>query len=148
MRFRSIPGPARLRRIAAEQGFTLVEVVVALVILGMAVVAMLEATSGTLRTQAAVERSREAVALAEWRMNHLAALPVESLTTFLVGRSGEVVLEERRYVWKAVVRPAGGGEHLLEAAVVLEWEGGSVALETVLFRGDLGLLEGREGARR
>lgn len=146
MRSRHIPGLRRSKSDGAERGFTLVEVAVAIFILGVAVVAMVEATSGTLRAQAGAERSREAVALAEWKMNHLAALPADSLKQYMVTRTGEIALPPRRYVWRALVRPARGGDRLWDVAVHVAWDGGHVGLESVLFRPDLPAARGREGS--
>jgi prepilin-type N-terminal cleavage/methylation domain-containing protein len=146
MTSRYIPGLRRSKRSGAERGFTLVEVAVALFILGVTVVAMVEATSGTLRAQAGAERSREAVALAEWKMNHLAASSVDSLKQYLVTRRGEIALPPHRYVWQALVRPARGEDRLWEVAVRVEWDGGGhIGLESVLFRPDLPAARGREG---
>lgn len=122
------------RRGGAERGFTLVEALVSLAILGMAVVTALEVTARTLGTQASAERHLEAVALADAKLNELALLPSDSLALYADVRSGEVELESRDYRWRAIVRRDANDAALWAAAVRIEWSGGAFDLETVLYR--------------
>jgi len=123
-------------RAGADGGFTLVEALVALAILGLGVTAALELSARTLRTQAAAERHLEAVTLAEAKMNELAILPSTSLEQYAGIESGNVGLGGRSYSWQAVVRREPGTTTLWRAAVRIEWEDGDFDLETVLYHPD------------
>lgn len=130
-----MPGPRRSTRSAAERGFTLVEAAVALLILGLAALAAVEAVGGALRTQAVAGRYREAVALAEWRLLALTAMPPDSLPHYQLPRAGAVTLPPHRYTWRAVVRPVDGAPRLWDGAVAVAWDGGQVTLETMVYAG-------------
>ncbi|MDH3496496.1 MAG: prepilin-type N-terminal cleavage/methylation domain-containing protein [Gemmatimonadota bacterium] len=117
----------------AERGFTLVEALVALAILGLAVIVALEVGAQTLRAQAAAERHLEAVVAAESRLTELTLLPADSLAMYSEPRWGTVVLS-RPYRWRALVRPEPQADGLWRAAVVIEWAAGDLAVETVFYR--------------
>lgn len=133
MRSRRTAGQVRSRRGVADQGFTLVEAMVALAILGLAVVASLEISALTLQTQTAARRHLEAVSLADSRLNELAVLSADSLEVYAAGRSGEIVLDQRRYEWRAMVQPQQT-RGLWRAAVVVQWDDGELAVETMFYR--------------
>jgi len=126
-------GPVRSASPLAERGFTLLEVLVAIVILGTAIAATIEASSLTLRTQAAALRQREATAVAEWKMEELATLGPDSLEVLGAGASGEVALATL-YRWSVRTAREPGAAVLWRVAVLVEWPGGHVALETLLRR--------------
>lgn len=119
---------------ARSDGFTLVEALVALLVLGLAVTAAVEASALTMRTQVAAERHLEAVALADAKLNELAALPTAALASLTQPSSGELVLPPHRYAWRAAVRRDTASPTLWHAAVSVEWAGGTFDLETVLYR--------------
>lgn len=129
-----IPGPQRSMSGAGERGFTLLEVLVALAILGTTLVAALEVTGVTLRTQAAASRHIEAVALAEAKMNELVLLSSDSLEWYTVARSGTTALPPRQYEWSALVRQDAETPRLWHAAVAIDWPDGRFDLETVFYR--------------
>jgi len=120
-----------------ERGFTLVEALVALLIVGLAIAAAIEAVQLVLHAQAGVLRQREAAAVAEWKLNELATLDRDSLATLAAGRSGEVNLHTR-YQWRAMAVPEPGSRVLWRAAVVVDWGDGDLALETLLWRAPMG----------
>ncbi len=117
-----------------DRGFTLIEAVVSLFVLGLALVAALEFTARSLRTQAEAVRHLEAVALAEWRMNQLAAQPADSLPRYTVARRGATEIAARRYTWTVLARREPTEPELWRAAVRVEWGRGEFDLETVLYR--------------
>ena len=128
-----MPGRRPLSRRPAEAGFTLIEALVALAVLGIAIVTALEASSQILRSQAAALREREAVALAEAKLNELAAAPPDSLPAWLPARSGRITLAGRDYLWRTRLGREPGTRALWRAAIRVEWQSGEYDLET-LFR--------------
>ena len=116
-----------------ERGFTLVEALVALTILGLAVVLALEVAAQTLRAQATAEQHLEAALLAEARLNELTLLPADSLDGYGEPRVGTVSLS-RPYRWRALVLPVPDTDDLWRAAVRVEWGDGDLDVETMFFR--------------
>lgn len=131
----SIPGPLRCGCAAAEAGFTLIEAVVALLILGTAVVGIVQAMGATLHARHATERAREGLAVAEWRMNVLALSSTDSLRHYLLPRDGSAQVGERRYGWRAVARQNAQRPALWSIGVTVTWDGGRVTLESIRFLG-------------
>ena len=115
-------------------GFTVLEALIALVIIGFAVVTTVEALGGGLRAEGEVSAQLEAVTLAEARMTALAALPRDSLADYVAGRDGVFAPPFERYRWRAAIEPVAGTRSLLRATVTVAWPGRTYALETVLFR--------------
>lgn len=136
MRSRSIPGPVRRASAGSEGGFTLLEVIVAIVVLGVAVAATNHSVGLGLRAQGAVRGHLEAVALAETRMNELILLPRDSLPGYRVPREGGFAPPHEEFRWQALVRPDSASPRLVRAAVRVEWPGGSYSLETAVYRPD------------
>jgi len=129
-----MPGRRHLSRRPAEAGFTLIEALVALAVLGIAMVTALEATSQILRSQTATLREREAVVLAEAKLNELSAAPRDSLSAWLPERSGRITLAGRDYAWHTRLGREPGTRALWRAAVRVEWRSGDYTLETLLRR--------------
>lgn len=125
-----------------KDGFTLVEALVALAVLGVTLVGALEVTSRTLRVQAAAERHLEAVALANAKLNQLATLPVDSLASYQTRRTGNVRLGGHRYAWQALARRDSSDFALWEAAVRVEWGEGEFTAETAFYRREPDRLRG------
>ena len=122
------------RRGVARRGFTLLEALIALLIVGLAVVATVEAFGGGLRAEREVSRHLEAVALAEARINELALLAPDSLALYAVPREGVFPAPFGQYRWRAVVREEVGSPALLRAAVMVAWGASSYELETVFYK--------------
>jgi type II secretion system protein I len=123
-----------LSRRPAEAGFTLIEALVALAVLGIAIVTALEASSQILRSQAAALREREAIALAEAKLNELSAAPRDSVYAWLPERAGRITLAGRDYTWHTRLGREPGTRALWRAAVRVEWRAGEYQLETLLRR--------------
>jgi prepilin-type N-terminal cleavage/methylation domain-containing protein len=136
MRYDSIRGRPR-RSSAARPGFTLLEALVALMILGGAVTAALGAFGAGLRAAASVHAHASAVRLAETRLSELALLPTDSLTYYADGREGRFAAPLDGFGWRARVSRVTGTEGLLRAAVIVSWSGGEYRLTTEYFRRDL-----------
>src|SRR4051812_29618961 len=95
----------RLSRVARErEAFTLMEVVVAVIIVGMTAIATLSTFATELRT---AERSRsalEAAALAQQRLANLQVMPPEDLVALAdTSKSGVFEPPFETYSWKASV---------------------------------------------
>ena len=124
----------RRLRSRARSGFTVLESLIALVIVGLAFVATVEALGGGLRAEGQVSRHLEAVALAESRMNELGVLERDSISLYAGGRDGAFAPPFESYRWRATIEPVSGTRALLRADVAVTWPGGSYALQTVFYR--------------
>ena len=124
----------RNRRLRARSGFTVLEALIALVIIGFAVVTTAEALGGGLRAEGQVSRHLEAVALAESRMNELGALLRDSTAYYADGRDGVFAPPFESYRWRATIQPVPNVRSLIHANVSVTWERGSYALETLFYR--------------
>jgi prepilin-type N-terminal cleavage/methylation domain-containing protein len=137
MRYRSIRGQPSRSSAAARTGFTLLEALVALVILGTAVSGALGAFGGGLRVAASVHAHANGTRLAESRLNELALLPSDSLVYYADAREGRFAAPMDGFGWRARVTRVSGTEGLLRAVVVVSWNGGEYRLATEYFRRDL-----------
>jgi prepilin-type N-terminal cleavage/methylation domain-containing protein len=136
MKYDSIRGRQR-RSSVARPGFTLLEALVALVILAGAVTAALAAFGAGLRTAGSVHVHANAVRLAEARLGELALLPTDSLTYYADDREGRFAAPLDNFGWRARVVRVTGTEGLLRAVVTVSWTGGEYRLTTEYFRRDL-----------
>jgi type II secretory pathway pseudopilin PulG len=118
----------------AERGFTIVEALVALVLLGAGLVPLLSSVTAGLRAEGELGATLNAIPLAEARMEELALLPVDSLAGYLTVRRGQFAPPFEAYRWSALLRPSAESPALVQAAVRLEWEGGGYSLETFFHR--------------
>lgn len=134
MKSQSTPGPRWPAAGGSEEGFTLLETLVALVVLGLAVVLSIQALARGVEAQTGVRRHLEAAALAETRMSEMALLSADSLDAYASPREGRFDAPFQRYTWRAMTRTTPAAPRLVEVAVVVEWPAGSFALETALFR--------------
>ena len=137
MKYKSISGRPKRSSAGDRAGFTLLEALVALVILGTAVSSALGAFGGGLRAAAAVHAHANGVRLAESRLNELALLPTDSLVYYADEREGRFPAPVEGFGWRARVTRVIGTEGLLRAAVVVTWNGGDYRLTTEYFRRDL-----------
>jgi len=117
----------------ASPGFTLLEAIVALALVGLGVLTALEATSRTLRTQAEVGRHLEAVTLADAALDRLSTLEPDSLREEPVGWLS-VRLGPNRYRQRVGVRPDSADPALWLVTAEIRWDGGDVQLGTYLYR--------------
>lgn len=122
-------------RRADERGFTVLEALVAVTIVGMTAVASLAAFGSQLQAGARAETALEAEALAEELLARLRLLPVASLRVLPDSlRSGTFPPPFEGYRWTSTVGARLHEVDLHEATVIVRWEGGEFAVSTRLFR--------------
>ena len=122
---------------AVRRGFTLLEVLVALVLVAGGVVATIGTVSASLRGASLARAHARGVALANARMNELVLAVDDSLAYYARPRAGAFVAPFEAYRWRARLarRPLSPG--LVVATVAVTWTSGEYRLETELFRRDL-----------
>jgi hypothetical protein len=116
-------------------GITLVEAAFALVVVGLAAVAVLTAVGAELRTAEHAQRGLEAAALAEHRLARIRPLPHHELRP--LGDSlarGYFEPPFERYRWEASVTPVRGESDLLDLTVRIHWDSGRYQVHTRVFR--------------
>lgn len=119
----------------ARPGFSLLEAVVALAIVGVTAVAALASVAADLRAAEDARTTLEAEALAVHRMATLEMLTAEQLQRIPDSLArGMFDPPFERYRWTASSDPVLGEEGLTEVAVRIEWSTGSLGLRTRLFR--------------
>jgi prepilin-type N-terminal cleavage/methylation domain-containing protein len=137
MKCASTRGRPRRSSVAGRRGFTLLEALVALMILATAVTAALAAFGAGLRTAGSVHAHANGVRLAESRLSELALLPSDSLVHYADDRTGRFGAPMDGFGWRARVTRVLGTEGLLRAVVTVTWTGGEYRLATEYFRRDL-----------
>jgi prepilin-type N-terminal cleavage/methylation domain-containing protein len=119
----------------ARSGFSLLEAVVALAIVGVTAVAALASIGAELRAAEDARTALEAEALAVHRMSTL-----EMLTSAQLQRIPDSLARGifeppfERYRWIASSEPVMGEEGLTEVRLDVVWDQGSFPLRTLLFR--------------
>ncbi|MFN3522491.1 MAG: type II secretion system minor pseudopilin GspI [Phenylobacterium sp.] len=120
------------RRRRAEEGFSLIEVMVALAVFGLAVLALLNLAGENTRTVSAAETRVLARVVADNQA-------IEALTSPLPPAVGAVRGEEqaggRRWRWTRQVSRTGDPQILQVAVRVADPSGRRTAAEVVVFRG-------------
>lgn len=118
-----------------RRGFTLLEAVVALAILGLAGVATLEALGGEVRGADRARTASTAAALAQDRLATLSLLPRADLDPVPDSLArGEFQQPFRAYRWTASVQPVFGESDLYEARVEVASDAARYVLSTRIYR--------------
>ena len=119
----------------ARSGFSLLEAVVALAIVGVTAVGALAAVGAELRAADDARTALEAEALAVHRMKTIEMLTAEQLQRVPDSLArGKFEPPFERYRWTVATEPVMGEEGLTEVTVEVEWKTGSFPLRTRLFR--------------
>jgi type II secretory pathway pseudopilin PulG len=119
----------------AEGGFSLLEAVVALAIVGLAGVSALAAFGAELRTTERAGRALEAAALAEERLAHLRLAPRRDLDPLADSlRRGRFAAPFGDYAWEATSRSPSGRTDVLDLTVDVRWQDGAYGERTRIYR--------------
>lgn len=120
-----------------RHGFTLLESLVALVLVGTVVAGTLSVIGATLRGASLVTTHARAVALADARMSALTLVPSDSIGYYARPREGTFAPPFETYSWRARLVPDRSSPALLRATVAVRWGDGEYTLATELFRREL-----------
>ena len=119
----------------ARSGFSLLEAVVALAIVGVTAVGALAAVGAELRAADDARTTLEAEALAVHRMKTIEMLKAEQLQRVPDSLArGKFDPPFERYRWTVATEPVMGEEGLTAVTVEVEWKTGTFPLRTLLFR--------------
>ena len=120
---------------AGTAGFTILEAIVAVTIIGLTAVGSLAAFGSQLRAGARAQIALDAEALAEEQLARIRLLPASSLEALpdSLG-SGTFAQPFERYQWTSTVEPLPHDADLHEARVVIRWSEGEYVLATRLYR--------------
>lgn len=119
----------------ARRAFTLMEVVVAIIIVGMTSVATLSAFATELRTAETSRFALEAASLGDTRIALLELTPAEDLLTLPdSSKKGRFDPPFEGYEWAASVKKVVNETDLYDAAVRVTWANGSYTLGTRMYR--------------
>jgi type II secretion system protein I len=114
-----------------ERGFTLLEALVALTIVGMASITVLGAFSTEVRTADRAIRSAEAAAVAQERLAHVRVAQREVFRllpdSLRRGTDGE-------YAWSVSAERSRSIEGLVDVEVQVSWDAGALSVASELYR--------------
>ncbi len=123
------------RRMRARNAFTLMEVVVAVIIVGMTSVATLSAFAAELRTAETSRSALEASSLAENRIAIAEVIPAEDLLSLPdSSKSGIFDPPFEHYTWTTTVKPVVNEKDLFDVTVNVTGINGNYAIGTRIYR--------------
>jgi type II secretion system protein I len=123
-----------------DSGFTLLESVVALSIVGVVAIAVLASLGAEMRAAARAREALPAAALAESRLEALRLLPSEALRSLPDSvRQGRFPAPLESYSWSTTVAPVPAEPGLYGVEVLVEWPGGDYLLRGRLHRPAAGM---------
>ena len=126
---------SRHRRMRARNAFTLMEVVVAVIIVGMTSVATLSAFAAELRTAETSRSALEAASLAENRLAIAEVIPSEDLLSLPdTSKSGVFEPPFEHYAWATAVKPVVNEKDLFDVTVTITGTNGSYRIGTRIYR--------------
>ena len=115
-------------------GFTLLEAVVALAIVGTVAIGALEAYAAEARAATRARESAPAAAIARERLSRLELLDAHALRTLPESLSRGRLTDPIPYEWSALAREVRGEPDLYEFSVDVRWADGAVALRGRSYR--------------
>jgi prepilin-type N-terminal cleavage/methylation domain-containing protein len=118
----------------ARSGFTLLEAVVALMIIGLVSISALAAVGTQLRAEERARRATEVAALAEDRLAVVHLLTADELQSLPdTVAHGQFPPPFNQYTWSTTSTPVLGEEYLNDVNVTLEWPNGSYTLASRVY---------------
>lgn len=118
-----------------RRGFSLLEAVAAIAIVGMTSVAALEAVGGDMRTAERSKRAIEAEALATSRLQFLDLLTDRELQSLPDSvSSGKFAPPLDEYTWKTTSAPVADQAGVYDVRVTVTWTNGSYVLRSYQYR--------------
>jgi len=122
-------------RAGNRPGFTLLEALVAVVIIGLVSVSALASVSSQLRTADRARRMIEAEALAEDRLSVVLLLTGEQLQSLPDSVAhGRFTAPFGVYTWRVRSIPMPSENYVDEIHIVVEWPDGAYTMSTCLYR--------------
>jgi len=126
---------ASTRERGSRNGFTLMEVIVAVIIVGMTSVATLSAFATELRTAEKSRYALEAASLAQNRIAMLELVPPEDVIALPdSSQAGHFDPPFEHYAWTGALTPVINESDLFDATVQVTWDNGSYTLATRMYR--------------
>jgi prepilin-type N-terminal cleavage/methylation domain-containing protein len=120
---------------SSQQGFSLLEALIALTIVGSSIVAGLAAFSAELRVAGQAWTAVELEVLAQEALAGLALIPGPLLRPLPDSlRQGRFEPPFKQYAWRRVARPIRGNPDLLDASVEVIGPDGQFSLATRIYR--------------
>jgi prepilin-type N-terminal cleavage/methylation domain-containing protein len=117
-----------------RRGFTLFEVIVALVIVTLTCLAALSTVSTQLRAAERAQRAMEGAALAKSQLSLIQMLPPEDFPSIPdTLRSGTFPAPFADHTFRVEVRQVPGEEFLNEVEIVVEWPNGAYTLRSRVY---------------
>lgn len=118
-----------------RRAFTLMEVVVAVIIVGMTAIATLSTFAADFRTAVISRSALEAASLARDRVTALELIPAEDLVALPdSSRKGQFKPPFDKFDWTATASSVLNETDLFDATVRVTWEGGDYSVATRLYR--------------
>lgn len=131
----STPVECPSRRACARRGFTLLEAMIAVMIVGLAAVAALSSFGTLLRTGERVRDALEANVLADQRVAVASLLSSDELAHLPDSvKQGQFAAPFERYTWHTSSRERHGERGLFDVSVSVRWRSGEYAIATRLYR--------------
>ena len=127
--------PTHAKRLSSRAGFSLLEAVAAIAIVGITSVSALEAVGSNMRTAEKSRRALEAEALATSRLDFMDLLTdreLQALPDTVETGKFDKPLDE--YSWKTTSTPVSEQTGVYDVRITVDWPTGSYTLRTYQYR--------------
>ena len=127
--------PTHAKRLSSRAGFSLLEAVAAIAIVGITSVSALEAVGSNMRTAEKSRRALEAEALATSRLDFMDLLTDRELQALPdTVESGKFDKPLDEYSWKTTSTPVSEQAGVYDVRITVDWPTGSYTLRTYQYR--------------